>query len=157
MTSSKFDNSWYLLIYYNQHSNIFSWRSLCLIHFFYWHFGFSVMHVWFLFHAPFSHHTILLNPVLFDNLEDAKLPAAISGFNICLKLPPSAFASISRMFKNSVSANPESALENVTHKILWEIEMETDVPVQARQRDLILIRLKKRTCHQADLAVPESK
>ena len=32
---------------------------------------------------------------------------------------------------------PESVLENVTHKILWDFEVQTDPKIQVRKPDLI--------------------
>ena len=36
--------------------------------------------------------------------------------------------------------NPESALENETHKILWEFEIQTDYPIPARRPDIEMIK-----------------
>ena len=52
---------------------------------------------------------------------------------------------------------PESVLENETHKILWDFEMQTDNPIPARRPDLLLINKKKITCHQMDFVVPTKK
>ena len=41
--------------------------------------------------------------------------------------------------------NPESVLENETHKILWEFQIETDHLISARRPDLITVNKKKRT------------
>ena len=49
---------------------------------------------------------------------------------------------------------PESVLENETHKILWDFEIQTDHLITARRPDLVLINKKKRTCHFVDFAVP---
>ena len=49
---------------------------------------------------------------------------------------------------------PESVLENETHKILWDFEIQTDHLITARRPDLVLINKKKRTCHIVDFAVP---
>ena len=49
---------------------------------------------------------------------------------------------------------PESVLENETHKILWDFEIQTDHLIPARRPDLVLINKKKRTCHIVDFAVP---
>ena len=38
--------------------------------------------------------------------------------------------------------NPESVLENETHKILWDFEIQTDHLISARRPD----KKKKRTC-----------
>ena len=42
--------------------------------------------------------------------------------------------------------NPESVLENRTHKLLWDFEKQTDHLISARWSDLIIINTKKRTC-----------
>ena len=49
---------------------------------------------------------------------------------------------------------PESVLENKTHKILWDFEIQTDHLITARRPDLVLINKEKRTCHIVDFAVP---
>ena len=38
---------------------------------------------------------------------------------------------------------PESVLENGTHKILWDFEIQTDHLIPARKADLELIKKKK--------------
>ena len=50
--------------------------------------------------------------------------------------------------------NPESVLENETHKLLWDFEIQTDHQISARRQDLIIIKKKKRTCRIVDFAVP---
>ena len=35
--------------------------------------------------------------------------------------------------------NPESVLENETHKLLWDFEIQTDHQISARQPDLVKI------------------
>ena len=40
--------------------------------------------------------------------------------------------------------NPESFLENETHKFLCDFEIETDRQISARQPDLVIINEKKR-------------
>ena len=45
-------------------------------------------------------------------------------------------------------------LENVTHKILWDFEVQTDHIIPTRRSDLVLIDKKKRTSHLVDFAVP---
>ena len=51
--------------------------------------------------------------------------------------------------------NPESVLENETHKILWDFEIHADHLISARQPDLEKKkRKKKRTCRIADFAYP---
>ena len=40
--------------------------------------------------------------------------------------------------------NPESVLENETHKLLWDFEIKRDHLISARQPDLIIINKKKK-------------
>ena len=47
--------------------------------------------------------------------------------------------------------NPESVLENETHKILWDIEIQIDHLISARWPVIVN---KKRTCRIVDFAVP---
>ena len=49
--------------------------------------------------------------------------------------------------------NPESVLENETHKLLWDFEIQTDHLISARRTDLIMINKKERTCRIVDFAV----
>ena len=50
---------------------------------------------------------------------------------------------------------PESVLENETHKILWDFEIQTNHLILARKPDQILMNTKKkRTCCQVDIVVP---
>ena len=49
---------------------------------------------------------------------------------------------------------PESVLENETHKILWDFEIQTDHQIPARRPDLVMINKKERICHLVDFAVP---
>ena len=49
---------------------------------------------------------------------------------------------------------PESILENETHKILWDFDVQTDHQIPARRPDLVLIDKKRNTCHLMDFAVP---
>ena len=48
---------------------------------------------------------------------------------------------------------PESTLENETHKILLDFELQADHPFLARRPDLILIYKKKRTCDLINFAI----
>ena len=41
----------------------------------------------------------------------------------------------------------ESVLENETHKILWDFEIQTNHQIPARRLDLVLITKEKRTCN----------
>ena len=58
--------------------------------------------------------------------------------------------------------NAESVLENKTHKIWGDFEIQTDLIIPARQPDLVIVnnnkkkkrKEKKRTCRIVDFAVP---
>ena len=50
--------------------------------------------------------------------------------------------------------NPESVLENETHKLLWDFEIQTDHLIKARWSDFIIIKKKERTYKIVDFAVP---
>ena len=50
--------------------------------------------------------------------------------------------------------NPASVLENKTHKLLWDFNLQTDHLILARQPDLVIINNKKRTYKIVDFAVP---
>ena len=55
--------------------------------------------------------------------------------------------------------NPAPVLENVTHKLLWDFNIQTDHLIPARRPDLILItkkkkKKKKKICKIVDFAVP---
>ena len=50
--------------------------------------------------------------------------------------------------------NPESALDNETHKILWDFDIETVHKSQARILDLELINKKVWHCYLFGFAVP---
>ena len=43
---------------------------------------------------------------------------------------------------------PESVLENETHKILWDFEIQTDPLITARRPDLVLINKKKKLSYR---------
>ena len=49
--------------------------------------------------------------------------------------------------------NPESVLENGTHKLFWDFETQTDHFNSARCLDLMIINKKERTCRIVDFAV----
>ena len=49
--------------------------------------------------------------------------------------------------------NPEPVLENDTHKLLWDFDIETDHLISARRPDLIIINKKKTICKIVDFAV----
>ena len=57
---------------------------------------------------------------------------------------------------NGICHNPEPALENDTHKLLWDFDIQTDHLISARRPDLIIIKKKKkkRICKIVDFAVP---
>ena len=50
--------------------------------------------------------------------------------------------------------NPASLLENETHKLLWDFEIQTDHLISTRRPDLIKINKKEITCRFVDFAVP---
>ena len=45
-------------------------------------------------------------------------------------------------------------LENVSHKLLWDFNIQTDHLILVRRPDLIIINKKKRICKIVDFAVP---
>ena len=49
--------------------------------------------------------------------------------------------------------NPESDLQNDTHKLLWDFDIQTNHLISARRPDLMIIN-KKRTCKFEDFDVP---
>ena len=40
--------------------------------------------------------------------------------------------------------NPESVLENETHKLLWDFEIQTDHLISTRRPDLVIINKKRK-------------
>ena len=53
--------------------------------------------------------------------------------------------------------NPAPVLENATHKLLWDFNIQTDHLIPARRPDLIIIKKKKKKkkiCKIVDFAVP---
>ena len=50
--------------------------------------------------------------------------------------------------------NPAPVLENDTHKLLWDFNIQMDQPISARRPDLIMINKKKRISKIIDFAVP---
>ena len=50
--------------------------------------------------------------------------------------------------------NPAPVLENATHKLLWDFNIQTDHLIPAWRPDLIIINKKKRTCKIVDFAIP---
>ena len=53
----------------------------------------------------------------------------------------------------SYMPNPESVLENETHKLLWNFEIQTDHLISAGQPDLVIVNKIKGTCRIVDFAV----
>ena len=50
--------------------------------------------------------------------------------------------------------NPAPVLENDTHNLLWDFNIQTDHLIPARRPDLKIINKKKRICKIVDFAVP---
>ena len=50
--------------------------------------------------------------------------------------------------------NPAAVVENNTHKLLWDFDLQTDHLISARRPDLIIINNKKRICKVVDFAAP---
>ena len=50
--------------------------------------------------------------------------------------------------------NPALALENDSHKLLWDFNIQTDRLITARRPHLIIINKRKRICKTVDFAVP---
>ena len=48
----------------------------------------------------------------------------------------------------------ESALENKTHKLLWDFEIQTNHLISARRSDLVIVNKIKRTWWIVDVALP---
>ena len=51
--------------------------------------------------------------------------------------------------------NPVPVLENDSHKLLWDFNIQTDHLIPARRPDLIIINQKTRICKIVDFPVPE--
>ena len=49
--------------------------------------------------------------------------------------------------------NSESILENETHKVLWDFEIQPDHLISTRRPDLVIVNKNKRTCRIVNLAV----
>ena len=49
--------------------------------------------------------------------------------------------------------NPESVQEKKTHKLLWNLDIQTDPLISTRQPDFIIINKKERTCKIVNFAV----
>ena len=52
---------------------------------------------------------------------------------------------------------PESVLENVMHKILWDFEIQLDHPIPVRRPNLVLIKKNIITCHLVDFVILANK
>ena len=50
--------------------------------------------------------------------------------------------------------NPAPVLENDSHILLWDFNIQTDHLIPARRLDLIIINKRKRICKIVDFAVP---
>ena len=50
--------------------------------------------------------------------------------------------------------NAAAVLENDTHKLLWDFDIQKDHLISARRLDLVISTKKKRTCKIVNLAVP---
>ena len=50
--------------------------------------------------------------------------------------------------------NPAPVLENDSHKLLWDFDIQTDHLIRARRLNLIIITKKKKICKIVDLAIP---
>ena len=51
--------------------------------------------------------------------------------------------------------NPEPVLENDSHKLLWDFDIQTDHLISTRRPDLVIIKKKKKkTCKIVEFAVP---
>ena len=51
--------------------------------------------------------------------------------------------------------NPASVIDNDTHKLLWDFDIQTDNLISARRPGLIIVnKKKKRICKIVDIAVP---
>ena len=50
--------------------------------------------------------------------------------------------------------NPESVLENETHRLLWDFEIQTDHLLLVRRPGQEIINKKKRNCRNVDFALP---
>ena len=54
--------------------------------------------------------------------------------------------------------NPAPVLENNTHKLLWDLVIQTDRLISARRPDIVIInkkkKKKKKICKIVDFAVP---
>ena len=56
-----------------------------------------------------------------------------------------------------IMQSPALVLENDTHKLLWDFDVQTDHLISARRPNLIIINTKKRICRIVDFAVPADR
>ena len=49
--------------------------------------------------------------------------------------------------------NPESVLENETHKVVWDFEIQANHLILARKPDQVIVNQKERTCQIVDFAI----
>ena len=54
---------------------------------------------------------------------------------------------------NTEKLNEASVLENDSHKLLWDFNIQTDHLIPARRSDLIIINKRKRVCKIVDFAI----
>ena len=50
--------------------------------------------------------------------------------------------------------NRKSVLEIETQKLLWNCEIQTDLPISARRADLVLVKKEQSTCRVVGFVVP---
>ena len=50
--------------------------------------------------------------------------------------------------------NPTSVIENLTHKLLWDVDIQTDHLMSSTKKKKKKKKEKKRTCKIVDFAVP---
>ena len=48
---------------------------------------------------------------------------------------------------------PESLLNNEMHEILYDSKIQTDYQISVRISNLVLINMKKKTCHLVDFTI----
>ena len=57
-------------------------------------------------------------------------------------------------YKKRYMHNPAPVLENNSHKLQWDFDIQTDHLIPARRPDLIIINKRKEICKIVDFAVP---
>ena len=50
--------------------------------------------------------------------------------------------------------NPTSVVENDTHKLIWDFEIQTDLLISARRSGLVIVNEKKKNLPNCGFAVP---